>query len=219
MRTDPFSDAFAFLIGATDGHASIGRGNIYWGSAPFILLSTGLVAGSIVLAVVNWFADPAQRSGRNVAVWLMRTLVGGMWLEGSLWKLPLPVSDGFKFWLGLTGDNAAFAAYGTFVKSVLIANIAVINPLIFLTEVTLAVCLMLGVAVRLGALLGVAMALNLWIGLYHFMPEWPWSYVFLGFLHVFFSLDRAGRALGLDALLLRRNPAWFAMRPWLKQAC
>jgi uncharacterized membrane protein YphA (DoxX/SURF4 family) len=138
--------------------------------------------------------------------------------EGSLWKLPLPVSGGFTYWLGLMGENAAFAAYGDFIRSVLIAHIALVNPLIFLTEVLLATSLMLGVAVRLTSLLGVAMALNLWIGLYHFQPEWPWGYIFIALLHVFFIIDRAGRALGLDALLLRSRGQLLNRHAWLKLA-
>ena len=210
MRADPFSDGLTFLLGATADHTAIG-----WGRIPFVALSTTLIAGSIALAAVNWSADPAQRSTRNVAIWLMRGLIGAMWLEGSLWKLPLPVSGGFTYWLGLMGENAAFAGYGALIKSLLLPNIALINPLIWLTETALAAALLLGVAVRLVSLLGIAMALNLWIGLYHFQPEWPWIYLFIAMLHVFFILDRAGRALGLDALWLRNPPGVIARRPFL----
>ena len=200
MRTNPIADAVAFLTGATEGHAGIG-----WGSVAFVALSGGLVIGSIAIAARAWQADSTQRTGRNVALWLMRALIGAMWLEGSLWKLPLPVAGGFSYWLGLMGDNAAFAAYGDVVKSVLIPNIALFNPAIFFVEVTLAISLMLGIAVRLTALLGVGMALNLWIGLYHFQPEWPWCYVFIAMLHVVFIIDDAGNALGLDAMRRSRQ--------------
>lgn len=213
MRTNPFYDAATFLTGGTDGHAAIGGGSIL-----FVILTTGLVIGSIVVAALNWSADPAQRTGRHFTIWLIRTLIGAMWLEGSLWKLPLPVSGGFGYWLGLMGDNAAFGFYGSLIKSVLVANIAFVNPMIFLVEVTLAASLMLGIAVRLTALLGVAMALNLWIGLYHFQPEWPWIYIFIVMLHVFLIADRAGRALGLDAMLLRVKRHWFQSHPWLMLA-
>ena len=210
MRTDPFSDGLAFLLGATPDHISIG-----WGSIPFVAFSTALIGGSIVLAAVNWSADPAQRTTRNVAIWLMRGLIGAMWLEGSLWKLPLPVSGGLTYWLGLMGENAAFAGYGALIKSLLVPNIALVNPLIWLTETALATALLLGVAVRLASLLGIAMALNLWIGLYHFQAEWPWIYLFIAMLHIFFILDRAGRALGLDALWLRNPPGAIARNPIL----
>ncbi len=210
MRTNPINDAFEFLTAGSDAHAGIG-----WGAIPFALLSGGLVIGSIAVAVANWRADPTQRNGRNLALWLMRTLIGAMWLEGSLWKLPLPVSGGFSYWLGLMGENAAWNFYGALIRTVLIPNIALINPVIFLVEVSLAASLMLGVAVRLTSLLGIAMALNLWVGLYHFQPEWPWSYIFIAMLHVFFIVDRAGRALGLDAMALRVRTAWFEKNPLL----
>ena len=210
MRADPFSDAYAFLLGMTSNHDAIG-----WGKYLFVFMTLALVAASFVIAGLNLFADPAQRSLRNVAIWLMRGLIGAMWLEGSLWKLPLPVAGGFEYWLGLMGDNAAYPAFGALVKSVLVANIALINPLIWLTETTLAASLLLGFGVRLFSLLGIGMSLTLWIGLYHFQPEWPWIYIFLTFLHVFFIADRAGRSLGLDAMFLRMPPALFARRPWL----
>lgn len=208
MRTNPIYDAVEFLTARSDGHANIG-----WGAVPFTLLSSGLVIGSIAVAVANWRADPTQRTGRHLALWLMRTLIGAMWLEGSLWKLPLPVSGGFSYWLGLMGQNAAWDFYGALIRTVLIPNIALINPAIFLVEVSLAASLMLGVAVRLTSLLGVAMALNLWLGLYHFQPEWPWIYIFIAMLHVFFIVDRAGRALGLDAMALRVRAVWFQRNP------
>ena len=208
MRTNPIYDAVEFLTSRSDGHANIG-----WGAVPFTLLSSGLVIGSIAVAVANWRADPTQRTGRHLALWLMRTLIGAMWLEGSLWKLPLPVSGGFSYWLGLMGQNAAWDFYGALIRTVLIPNIALINPAIFLVEVSLAASLMLGVAVRLTSLLGVAMALNLWLGLYHFQPEWPWIYIFIAMLHVFFIVDRAGRALGLDAMALRVRAVWFQRNP------
>lgn len=210
MRTNPFYDAVEFLTAGTDNHAAIG-----WGAVPFALLSVGLVIGSIAIAAANWRADPTQRTGRHMALWLMRTLIGSMWLEGSLWKLPLPISGGFGYWVGLMGDNAAWDVYGTLIRTVLVPNIALVNPLIFLVEISLAISLMLGVAVRLTSLLGVAMALNLWLGLYHFQPEWPWSYIFVAMLHVVFIIDRAGRALGLDAMLLRVRAVWFQKRPLL----
>lgn len=200
MRTDPFSDALSFLLGTSAGHAEIG-----WGRIPFVALSTALVLGSIAVAAVNLLHDRTQRNGRDLTIWLIRGLVGAMWLEGSLWKLPLPVSGGFSYWLGLMGENSAFTAYGALIKAVLLANIALVGPMIWLVETVLAAALLLGFAVPLASLLGLAMALNLWIGLYHFQPEWPWIYLFIAMLHVFFIVDRAGRSLGLDAILRRRT--------------
>ena len=200
MRTNPFSDALAFLFGQTADHAGLGA--YRW---IFVVLSLALVIASFVIAWKNWSEDPTQRTARNVSLWLVRGVLGGMWLEGCLWKLPFPATDGFKYWLGLTADNAAFSFYGDVLKALFVPNINIVDPLVFLAEFSLASALLLGLGVRVMALLGIGIALNLWIGLYHFQDEWPWTYVFIILLQVLMITDRTGRALGLDALLQRRS--------------
>jgi hypothetical protein len=34
----------------------------------------------------------------------MRVMIGAMWFQGSLWKLPLPVSGGFEGWTKAIGE-------------------------------------------------------------------------------------------------------------------
>lgn len=194
MRTNPFLDALLFLTGQASSHDALG----FWRYL-FALFSIGLVVASLAVAVIAWMRDPAQRSSRNVVLWLARGLIGAMWLEGSLWKLPPP--GGLTYWLGLMGKNAAFDFYGALIESVLLPNVLFVGIFIWLTETALAAALLLGFAVRLAGLLGIAMALNLWIGLYHYHAEWPWIYVFIAILHVLFIADQAGRSLGLDAVV------------------
>ena len=207
MRTNPFTDTLLFLIGSTPDHDKIG-----WAKYLFVLLYAGLLIGSIVIAAGIWSRDPAYRTGRNVALWLFRLLIGSMWFQGSLWKLPLPVSDGFQYWTGQLAANSFLPAHAALVRDVLLPHIAIVDPLIWLAETGLATLLMLGLGVRLAGLGGVLFTLNLWVGLYHNDTEWPWNYVFLIMVHAFFMLDHAGRSLGLDALvatnrLTIRSPA------------
>src|SRR5207302_1274038 len=77
-----------------------------------------LLVGSAAIAWRNWRDDPAQRSGRYVAIWIMRLMIGSMWFQGSLWKLPLPVSGGFQGWTQALGDNAAFEFHQRLAKNV-----------------------------------------------------------------------------------------------------
>jgi hypothetical protein len=60
--------------------------------------------------------------------------------------------------------------------------------------------------VRLTGALGILFVLNLWIGLYRHPQEWPWTYIFLAGLMALFSVEAAGRSLGLDGWLRRRYP-------------
>ena len=85
MPKNPFTDVWQFLTAATPDHIELGSWRYLLG-ALFALL---LIA-SIVIAWRNWSLDPEQRTGRHLGIWLVRTLVGCMWFEGMLWKLPLP---------------------------------------------------------------------------------------------------------------------------------
>lgn len=198
MRTNPFLDSLLFLIGYDDNYKPLGAGQY-----PLIVLFDLLVAANIALLVVNWRADPTQRRARNLYLWLTRSLIGAMWFQGSIWKLPLPVSGGFKYWMDQIAQNAAWPAMADFYKDVLIPNIAYLNVIAYAAELSFAIALMLGFAVRLAGITGVAFAANIWLGLYHNGSEWPWQYMFLMLLLGLLAADAAGRSLGLDALLRR----------------
>lgn len=202
MRTDPFYDAWLFLIGQTDDQMALGNWRWF-----FVGLFIALLIGSIVIAVRNAIAERAQRSFAHVATWVMRTLVGCMWFQGMLWKLPFGTENGLHHWTQQMGEHAAFGFYRDFVASTLLPNFAILNPIVFFTELAFAVSLMLGLGVRFIGVLGVLFALNLWIGLYRHPGEWPWTYLFLAALMGLFSLHAAGRSLGLDAMLRRRRSA------------
>lgn len=205
MRTTPFHDSLLFLIGDTPDHNALG-------SAKYLVVALYalLLMGGIAIAVFNWSHDPAQRNGRNAWIWLFRTLIGTMWLQGSLWKLPLPVAGAFQFWTSQMAEHSAFPAHAALIRDFFLPNIAILDPLIYLTETMLAIALMLGFAVRLASLVAIVFTLNIWIGLYHHTGEWPWQYMFLVMTHAFFALDHAGRSLGLDAILARARTGLLA---------
>jgi hypothetical protein len=197
VRTNPFYDAWLFLIGRTSDHENSGVGWL------LTLLFLVLLAASILIARSNWRQDPAQRSGRNLAICFMRLMIGSMWYQGSLWKLPLPVSGGFAGWTASLGENAAFEFHRWIAKNVFVPLLPILDPLVYLTELSLAVAFMLGFLVRGMGVIGMLFVAHLWLGLYRLQGEWPWQYVFLIFVQGFFVVDAAGRSLGLDALLAR----------------
>ena len=200
MRTNPFQDSLMFLIGATPDHSTLG----VW-KYLLVALYAALLIGGIAIALYNWSDDPAQRTARNGCIWLFRTLIGTMWLQGSLWKLPLPVAVPFQYWTSQLQEHSAFAVHAGLIRDVFLPNIAILDPLVFLTETAMGAALLLGFGVHLAGVVGIAFTLNLWIGLYQHDAEWPWQYIFLIMTLGFFVLDHAGRSLGLDAILDRRS--------------
>jgi len=187
LRTNPFSDVFLWLTDAR------------WE----VLLFWLLLIASTVIAAWNWKTDPAQRTSRDASVWAFRALLGAMWYQGTTWKLPLPFTSGFEYWLRQTSEHAAFPFIEDLVSNFFLPQISLVGPLIYFAELFFAVTLMLGLLTRLGALLAAGQALFLWLGLYEAEAEWPWNYVFLAVVHGLFIVLAAGRCLGIDAILRR----------------
>ena len=96
---NPFSDFWNFVIGNTEDYNALGTWKYL-----LVVLFVVLIAASITIAIKNWQEDPSQRTGSHFGTWLVRVLVGGMWFQGMLWKLPLPVSGGFRAALTPIGD-------------------------------------------------------------------------------------------------------------------
>ncbi len=187
MRTDPFSDVISWLF------------DFRWQ----VVLYWALLIASIVIASINWVRDPEQRRAESVAIWVFRLLIGAMWYQGTTWKLPLPASDAFAYWLGETGKHAAFPFLRSLVTGVFEPLLPVVGTLVYFAELSFAATITLGLLTRFGALLALGQATFLWIGLYQAPNEWPWNYVFLMIVHGFFIVTAAGRHLGADALLRR----------------
>jgi hypothetical protein len=190
MPTNPFTDVWHFLTATTGDYLRLGN----WRYLILALFWVLLIAG-IAVAFGNWREDPAQRTGRHFAIWLVRVLIGCMWFQGMLWKLPLPVSDGLQYWTEQESTSAAFEFHRTFLKDVVLPHMSVFGPIVFLAELTFAGSMILGLAVRFVG------------GLYGNSSEWPWTYMFLAMLMFLFVVEAAGRSLGFDAWLRREVPA------------
>jgi uncharacterized membrane protein YphA (DoxX/SURF4 family) len=184
MRPNPLTDALSFLA-----DASLPR--------PVFLL---LLLGSAAPALFTWRRDPAQRSIRHIGVGVLRVIVGTMWWQQSLWKVPPHYDWGLIHWMQEMVEHASTQLQSALVRDIVLPNIAVFGPLVYAIEVAIAVSLILGLATRLGALLGALMAINLWLGLYNAPGEWPWTYMFLVVLQLIYLIDPPGRSLGVDAL-------------------
>jgi uncharacterized membrane protein YphA (DoxX/SURF4 family) len=204
MPKNPFTDVWQFLTGQTEDYLALGG----WRYLVVALFFT-LLATSVVAAVRNWKEDPAQRTAVHAGTWVARVLIGCMWFEGMLWKLPLPVGSGLQFWTEQMATRAAFAFHRAFVTDVVLPNLRLLGPIVFLAELAFATSLILGLGVRLASSLAILFVLQLWLGIY--IPgapaEWSWSYIFLALVLFLFVLHGAGRSLGVDAWLRRHVPA------------
>jgi uncharacterized membrane protein YphA (DoxX/SURF4 family) len=190
MQPNPLHDAVQFLTQPA------------WFTAVFWLV----LLAALGIAVMAWRADPLQRTPRHLGILGLRLLMGVMWWQQTLWKIP-PNFDGLRYWMEQEAAHAAIALQGRLVGAIVLPNLAVFGPLVYLTELAIGLSLLLGLFSRAGALLGLLMGLNLWLGLYSAPNEWPWTYMFLVMIQAWFVIDPPGRVLGADALLRRRSAA------------
>jgi len=202
MPANPFTDVWHFLTATTNDY-------LHQGNWRYLILALfwALPLAGIAIAFQNWREDSEQRSGRHLGICLVRVLIGCMWFQGMLWKLPLPVSGGLNSWTGQESTSAAFEFHRTFLKDIVLPHMSVFGPIVFLAELVFAGSMLLGLAVRLVSVMALAYTLQLWLGLYDNSSEWPWTYMFLAMLMFLFALEGAGRSLGLDAWLRRNLPA------------
>ena len=151
-----------------------------------------------------------------MARWVFRFLIGAMWWQQTLWKLPPSYTDhpeqpfgdtGLAYWMKLLGQHAAIPLQADFVNTIVLPHFYLFAPVVYAAEVLTGVSLMLGAGVRLFALIGALQILNLWLGLYSAPGEWPWTYFFLLLLQLVFAVDQYGRSLGVDAILTAHRPA------------
>src|ERR1700733_13544131 len=172
MRDNPIHAFFQVLGGNIPDQLSLGGYRWFEVALYWVLL-----VGSLAVAYTNWRMDATQRTGTHLSIYAMRLVSAGMWYLGTLWKLPLPVSGGFKYWLENTVKFSSFHGHASIMQAV---------------------------AVRLAGVVGVLFILNLLIGLYNDPTEWPWTYVGIICSHGMFAMAQAGRSFGIDNLLAKR---------------
>jgi len=190
MKTNPFFDTCRFLFSGG------------WPSYLFWLL----LLGGVVVAVRLYANDSRQRTVKDVWMCAARIIVGGMWWQQTLWKLPPHYTDlpgvpdsGLRHWMIEMVNNASFSIQSRFVQDIVLPHFRVFAPMVYAIEVFIAISLILGLFTRLGAALGALVAVNMWLGLYRAPYAWPWTYFFLIVIQVSFVIFDAGRSLGLDA--------------------
>jgi uncharacterized membrane protein YphA (DoxX/SURF4 family) len=200
MNPNPWSDVVHFLL------------RPWWP----IYLFWALLIASLLIAIYALVTIPEQRRLGHLGNWLFRVVIGAMWWQQTLWKLPPAYTDhperpfgttGLAYWMKLMGQHAAIPAQADFVNHIVLPHFYWFAPVVYSLEVLTAVSLILGLYVGFWGLIGALQIVNLWLGLYSAPGEWPWEYFFLVVLQLIFALHHYGRSLGLDALRRPRPPA------------
>ena len=149
----------------------------------------------------------ARRQGLILAV--LRILMGGMflavWAENLRKELYTP--DGYREFISDLADKTDVAFYGDFINKVVVPNAALFAyGQLGLELVVMGVFLLVGFLTPISALVAAGFSVNLLLASWGVPGEWQGTYVMMIAILLAVAVGQAGRTLGVDARLARKNP-------------
>ncbi len=150
----------------------------------------------------------AHDRATSISAFVVRIVVGLLWLENLSWKIPphfgADDNSGLFHFTNLAVQYPVFSPYTVVVENVVLPNFAFFGWAVYILEICLAVFLLLGLATRFWAVVGIAQTVAIFLSVGAAPNEWKWSYFLMAAAHLAVLGFAAGRVIGLDALIRRR---------------
>jgi len=150
-----------------------------------------------------WLAIPRVVLGTILLVTWFENLTKGLYS-----------AEGFRGFILSLAEGHPLGLYAGFLTGVIAPIAGVFGPLQMVAELAMGVALLTGALIPLAGLAAIVFFFNLFLAYLNPNPgEWIWTYVMLVTLAVIVTFGRAGRSLGVDAILLARfgepkQPLW-----------
>jgi hypothetical protein len=109
-----------------------------------------LLLGSCAAAAFSSREGSGQRTLGHVGMWLVRIVMGSMWWQQSLWKIP-PNYDGLIYWNEATGRARGYPFAGAVGAGSCLAEHHPVRTTRLRHRSSIGVSLMLGLLTRAGA--------------------------------------------------------------------
>ncbi|MEO5921649.1 MAG: TQO small subunit DoxD [Pseudolysinimonas sp.] len=146
---------------------------------------------------------------REVSLAALRIGIAALWIQNASWKVPPDfgaIADrGLYFWASKAVEYPVLAPFSSFVKAIVLPNIAIFGWVTLLTEAALGAFLLIGLATRFWALVGIAQTFAIMLSVLNAPHEWHWSYYLMLLAHIVLFGTAAGRSFGLDGVF---RPIW-----------
>lgn len=153
-----------------------------------------------------------QRQGISLNwIAILRVMMGLVFLTTWVSNLSKGLyGDGLEPFIQSWADGTEFQWYAEFLNNLIIPNLDIFRVVQVTTEgLIMGVFLTLGLFTPVSAAVSWFFVVNLFLASFG-TGEWPWTYVMMGVMLAVIGLTRAGRAYGMDAILLRKwgEPRW-----------
>jgi hypothetical protein len=148
-------------------------------------------------------AQPQAKSGQ-IALTGLRLLVGLMWLENVVWKVPPDFGErtrgGLYFWTTRAVEFPVWKPFSWLVEHLVLPNFTVFGWGVLVVESALAVLLLTGTLVRPAALLGIAQSIAIGLSVAEAPNEWPWAYAMMIGIHAVLLFTPSAQYAAVDAV-------------------
>ena len=156
--------------------------------------------------VRNGGSGTADRSSAACGLAIVRLIIGAMFVSVFFENLGkgLYRPAGYAGLIGYYIKNSHSPAIWKWVMGLAASHATMAAPMQGVTEISLGILLLIGLFTRPAAFVAFLFLGSLWIS--ELGTAWIWELLVPVVACLGLSVGRAGRALGVDALLARRNP-------------
>ena len=152
-------------------------------------------------------AGAAETPHAGCVLAAVRVLLGLLWLQGAGWKVP-PDFAGVATFVQKGIDDPVLPPYSWVLQHVIQPHMGFFGWITLLTELSLAVFLLTGLATRLFAAVGVVQSAAIGLTVASAPGEWGWAYWLMIAAHLaVLASPAAGRIGGLDGSVRGWVPA------------
>lgn len=139
---------------------------------------------------------------------LAQAVYGLLWLEGASWKVIVDGRlafnyDGLTYWASRGSEFPVLGAYKWLLDTIILPNIELFLPVVFLVELIIGLLFFTGKFVRFAALMAMMQTLAITLSVLNAPHEWKWSYFLMILVAaIFFVMPTTSR--WPDKLLRRK---------------
>ncbi len=160
--------------------------------------------------------SPGAWKSLAVVLLITRLVEGSIWFGGFISKRPDNDFAWFPEWVMKESEYSPIPPYKWFLDTIVIPHITFWGWVQFLTEMFLAITLILGIFVGITGLIATLWALNIAIGSVFVPGEILYNLQYFVLVPLILALTRSGRVYGLDAWLRPRLLA--SKNKWVRRA-
>lgn len=134
-----------------------------------------------ILSLISSDRPILSKTNKMRFLLIAQAIYGLLWLEGASWKVIVDGKlalnyDGLSYWASRGSEFPVLDVYKLLLDRVILPNIEIFLPMVFLLELTIGILFFIGKYVRVAAILAIVQTIAITLSVLNAPHEWKWSY-------------------------------------------